>query len=51
MVNFERGTSRLRLVVKQMPGGTFSDWLFGADPAGKELAVFGPLGRGRVADG
>jgi toluene monooxygenase electron transfer component len=45
MVNFERGTSRLKLVVKQMPGGKFSDWLFGADPAGKELAVFGPLGR------
>jgi toluene monooxygenase electron transfer component len=45
MVDFERGTNRLRLVVKQMPGGRFSEWLFGADPVGKELAVFGPLGR------
>ena len=45
MVNFERDTGRLRLVVKQMPGGKFSDWLFGGDPVGKELAVFGPLGR------
>ena len=45
MVNFDRGTGRLRLVVKQMPGGKFSDWLFSGDPAGRELAVFGPLGR------
>jgi toluene monooxygenase electron transfer component len=45
MVNFERRTSRLKLVVKQMPGGRVSDWLFGADPTGAELAVFGPLGR------
>jgi toluene monooxygenase electron transfer component len=45
MVNYERGTGRLRLVVKQLPGGKFSEWLFGADPAGAELAVFGPLGR------
>jgi toluene monooxygenase electron transfer component len=45
MVNFDRGTSRLRLVVKQMPGGKLSEWLFGGDPSGKELRVFGPLGR------
>jgi toluene monooxygenase electron transfer component len=45
MVNFDRGTGRLRLVVKQMPGGKFSDWVFGGEPAGKELTVFGPLGR------
>jgi toluene monooxygenase electron transfer component len=45
MVNFDRNTGRLRLVVKQMPGGRFSDWLFGGDPTGAELAVFGPLGR------
>jgi toluene monooxygenase electron transfer component len=44
MVNFERGTGRLRLVVKELPGGAFSKWLFGADPTGAELAVFGPLG-------
>lgn len=45
MVNFDRAARRLRLVVKQLPGGRFSDWLFGGDPAGTELAVFGPLGR------
>jgi toluene monooxygenase electron transfer component len=44
MVNFERGAERLRVVVKQLPGGTFSEWLFGGDPTGTELAVFGPLG-------
>jgi toluene monooxygenase electron transfer component len=45
MVNFDRATSRLRLVVKQLPGGKLSEWLFGGDPTGAELAVFGPLGR------
>jgi len=45
MVNFDRGTDRLRLVVKEMPGGKLSQWLFGSDPEGRELAVFGPLGR------
>jgi toluene monooxygenase electron transfer component len=44
MVNFERGTSRLRIVVKESPGGRFSEWLFGSDPTGTELQVFGPLG-------
>jgi toluene monooxygenase electron transfer component len=32
------------MVVKHMPGGKLCDWLFGGDPTGKELAVFGPLG-------
>jgi toluene monooxygenase electron transfer component len=45
MVDFDRATSRLRLVVKQLPGGRLSEWLFGGDPTGAELAVFGPLGR------
>jgi toluene monooxygenase electron transfer component len=45
MVNYARATGRLRLVVKQLPGGRFSAWLFGGDPADAELAVFGPLGR------
>jgi toluene monooxygenase electron transfer component len=44
MVNFERGTGRLRIVIKELPGGAFSEWLFGSDPAGAELKVFGPLG-------
>lgn len=45
MVNFDRAASTLRLVIKKMPGGQFSDWLFGPDVSGKELKVFGPLGR------
>jgi toluene monooxygenase electron transfer component len=45
MVNFERATSSLKLVIKQMPGGKLSDWLFGSDVSGRELKVFGPLGR------
>jgi toluene monooxygenase electron transfer component len=45
MVNYQPGTSRLRLVVKLLPGGKFSEWLFGSDSAGAELNVFGPLGR------
>ena len=45
MVDHEPGTSRLRLVVKLLPGGKFSEWLFGGDPSGAELNVFGPLGR------
>jgi toluene monooxygenase electron transfer component len=45
MVNHDRETSKLRLVIKQKPEGKFSDWLFGADVAGRELNVFGPLGR------
>ena len=45
MVNFDRATSRLRLVVKELPGGKLSEWLFGGDPTGAEVAVFGPLGR------
>jgi toluene monooxygenase electron transfer component len=45
MINFDRDTGRLRLVIKQMPGGKFSQWLFGGDPAAAELNVFGPLGR------
>jgi toluene monooxygenase electron transfer component len=45
MVNFDRATERLRIVIKQLPGGKFSEWLFGGDPTGTELAVFGPLGR------
>lgn len=45
MVNFEGGASALKLVIKKMPGGKFSDWLFGPDMSGQELKVFGPLGR------
>jgi toluene monooxygenase electron transfer component len=45
MVNFDRATATLKLVIKQKPEGRFSDWLFGSDITGRELKVFGPLGR------
>jgi toluene monooxygenase electron transfer component len=44
MVNWTQDTERLTLVIKQMPGGRFSNWLFSGDVAGAELNVFGPLG-------
>ncbi len=45
MVNFDRATPTLKLVIKQKPEGKFSDWLFGSDVTGQGLKVFGPLGR------
>jgi toluene monooxygenase electron transfer component len=44
MVNFEPGTDRLSLVVKQKFGGRFCDWLFQSDVMGSVVNVFGPLG-------
>jgi toluene monooxygenase electron transfer component len=44
MVNHARETERLTFVIKQKPGGGFSDWLFASDVGGAELDVFGPLG-------
>ena len=44
MVNYARDSARLTFVIKQKPGGGFSDWLFGSDVGGAELDVFGPLG-------
>ena len=45
MVNFTPDSDRLTLVVKQKPGGCFSNWLFESDVNGSEVRVFGPLGR------
>ena len=44
MVNFRRDSDRLTFVIKQKPGGGFSDWLFGSEVTGAELDMFGPLG-------
>ena len=44
MVNYRRDSDRLTFVIKQKPGGGFSDWLFGGDVTGAELDLFGPLG-------
>ena len=45
MVNYDRAAERLQLVIKQKPGGKYSDWLFDNDVTGREINVFGPLGR------
>jgi toluene monooxygenase electron transfer component len=45
MVNFGRNLDRLVFVIKQKPGGAFSDWLGGGDVEGSSVNVFGPLGR------
>lgn len=45
MVTYEPNAERLRFVVKRKPGGKFSDWLFDGRADGKEVSVYGPLGR------
>ena len=45
MVNYAPGGRQLDFVVKQKPGGGFSNWLFGRDVTGTRLRIFGPLGR------
>lgn len=45
MCSFERAARRLEFVVKRKPGGAFGEWLFGANPEGASLGLFGPLGR------
>jgi toluene monooxygenase electron transfer component len=44
MVNYRPDSDRLTFVIKQKPGGGFSDWLFGNNVTGAELDLFGPLG-------
>jgi len=44
MVNFERKTERLALVVKNKPDGRMSEWLFGGSVVGARVGLFGPLG-------
>lgn len=44
MVNFSRSPERLEFVVKRLPGGHVSDWLFEAARDGDEVELFGPLG-------
>lgn len=45
MTNHARSVNTLDFVVKRMPGGGFSEWLFGGGPDGRSLRIFGPLGK------
>jgi toluene monooxygenase electron transfer component len=45
MVNCDHPATRLQFVVKQKPGGGFSQWLFSDKAPGARLAMLGPLGK------
>ena len=47
MVNFEPETNDLQFLVKRLPGGKFTEWVFaqGDRLEGQPVRVFGPLGR------
>jgi len=46
MINFnEIGSRTLELVVKRLPNGKFSDWLFDEFEEDAQVSVFGPLGK------
>lgn len=38
------GCSRVSFFIRRVPGGAFTDWLFGQDRVGQRLEVEGPLG-------
>jgi len=45
MINFvDKGSDLLEFVVKRLPNGRFSDWLFDDVTSPSDLSVFGPLG-------
>lgn len=44
MVNYQPDSQRIELVVKRLPGGGFSNWLFEEATEGQQLRLFGPLG-------
>ena len=44
MADYRTSTDRLAFVIKQVPEGGFTDWLFAEDRTGAELSLFGPLG-------
>jgi len=45
MVNDEIETQTLEFVIKQLPSGAFSDWIFGSSCEGAELSLYGPFGK------
>lgn len=44
MVNYADETDTLGFVIKKLPSGGFSDWIFDKDVTGTDLHLFGPLG-------
>ncbi|NDZ12735.1 methanesulfonate monooxygenase [Variovorax sp. WS11] len=45
IVNFERDSRRIELLIKKKPDGALSAALFGNDPVGTSVSVVGPLGQ------
>lgn len=45
MVNYKDKANKIVFVVKRKPAGGFCDWLFSDAVDGKQVDVFGPLGR------
>lgn len=44
MVNYQRHAKELVFVVKKLPGGALTEWMFSHDCVGVEVELFGPLG-------
>jgi toluene monooxygenase electron transfer component len=44
MVNYQRHAEVLDFVVKKMPGGALTEWLFSHDSTDVAIQMFGPLG-------
>tara|TARA_A100001037_G_C15151291_1_gene639415 strand:- start:5486 stop:6529 length:1044 start_codon:yes stop_codon:yes gene_type:complete len=44
MSDYHASTETLEFVVKQVPDGGFTNWLFAGDRTGSDLDLFGPLG-------
>jgi toluene monooxygenase electron transfer component len=44
MVNYERHAKELVFVVKKLPGGALTEWMFNHNCEGIEVDLFGPLG-------
>lgn len=45
MVNFASPARELRFLIKRLPGGKLTEWLFARRPQGAQVRIFGPLGR------
>ena len=44
MADYATSTDSLTFVIKQVPDGRFTDWLFAEDRTGSHVDLFGPLG-------
>ena len=45
MVNYGPRAQRLEFIIKRLPGGGFTQWMFDQTTEGAQVGVFGPLGK------